>query len=88
MPLTGNFVVDTTVLYNLGRLPPVPASLGRAGKVVDLRFNPPARMPLGVSLGVVGVGDAVHLAFRYRLEQFDHVAAKDFVDLYAATLGA
>lgn len=82
MPLTGNFVVDTTVFYNLGRLPPVPESLGRAGKVVDFRFNPPARMPLGVSVGAVTVGNMLYLSFRYRQEQFDHVAAKDFVELF------
>lgn len=87
MPLTGNFVVDTTVFYNLGRLPPVPASLGRAGQVVDFRFNPPARMPLGVSVGAVTVGNTLYLDFRYRHELFDRVAAEDFVALFADVLG-
>lgn len=86
MPITGNFVVDTTVLYNLGRLPPLTDPGSKAGKVVDFRFNPPARMPLGVSLGAATVGDRLLLSFRYRREQFDHIAARDFVGLYARVL--
>jgi NRPS condensation-like uncharacterized protein len=86
MPLTGNFVVDSTVLYNLGRLPPLPEPVGRAGKVREVRFNPPARMPLGVSLGVVTAGERLFLSFRYRREQFDHVAAQDFVAMFRQVL--
>lgn len=86
MPLTGNFVVDTTVLYNLGRLPGLPDPGGRAGKIIDFRFNPPARMPLGVSVGAATLGEKLFLSFRYRREQFDHIAAQDFVVLFRQVL--
>lgn len=88
MPLTGNFVVDTTVLYNLGRVPALPDPGGRAGKLVEVRFNPPARMPLGVSVGAITAGDRLFLSFRYRREQFDHIAAQDFVALFAEVLAS
>jgi hypothetical protein len=44
IPLTGNLVVDTAVLSNLGRIADVP-QLGDAGAVREVWFSPPGRMP-------------------------------------------
>jgi hypothetical protein len=44
-------------------------------------------MPCGVSVGAVTVGGRLHLAFRYRLAQFDADAAARFTECYLAELG-
>ena len=65
IPLTGNLVVDTAVLSNLGRLQGVP-HLGDAGAVRAVWFSPPGRMPLGASFGVATLGDELFITLRYR----------------------
>jgi NRPS condensation-like uncharacterized protein len=82
IPLTGNLVVDTAVLSNLGRVDSVP-HLGDAGPVREVWFSPPGRMPLGASLGVVTLGGRMFVTLRYRHTLFSSDAAASFL----ATLG-
>jgi NRPS condensation-like uncharacterized protein len=80
IPLTGNVVVDTAVLSNLGRIASVP-QLGDAGAVRELWFSPPGRMPLGASLGAATLDGRLFLTLRYRHALFDDAAAHDFLAL-------
>lgn len=84
MPLTGNFVVDTAVLNNLGRVPDIPDPAGRAGRITAIRFSPPTRMPMGVAVGVVTLRGELTITFRYRRAQFDRFAAEAFRDNFLA----
>jgi NRPS condensation-like uncharacterized protein len=80
IPLTGDVVVDTASLSNLGVLEPLP---------LDLRavwFSPPGRMPLGAALGVVTHSGRLHLTLRYRHAEFDAVAAEQFLALFRGVL--
>ncbi len=85
IPLTGNAVVDTAVLSNLGRLPPAP-HLGDAGAVQEVWFSPPGRMPLGASLGVATLDGRLFLTLRYRHALFDANAAADFLATFRRVL--
>lgn len=78
IPLTGNVIVDTAALSNLGRIPPAPA-FGDAGKVRAVWFSPPGRMPLGTSLGAATLGRRLFLTLRYRHALFDADAASAFL---------
>ena len=80
IPLTGNRVVDTAVLSNLGRLEPP----GRDVRAVW--FSPPGRMPLGASLGTASLDNRLFVTLRYRHALFDARAAADFGDLYRDVL--
>jgi NRPS condensation-like uncharacterized protein len=85
IPLTGNVVVDTAVLSNLGRLEHVP-HLGDAGAVRELWFSPPGRMPLGAALGAATLDERLFITLRYRHAQFDAQAATQFLTEYKRTL--
>jgi hypothetical protein len=85
IPLTGNVVVDTAVLSNLGRIERVPR-LGDAGAVREVWFSPPGRMPLGASLGAATLDDRMFVTLRHRHALFDAAAAADFVELYRRVL--
>jgi NRPS condensation-like uncharacterized protein len=76
IPLTGNRVVDTASLSNLGVLD----DLG--GDVEDVWFSPPGRMPLGAAMGALTYGDRLRLTLRYRHPQFGAEAARAFMDRY------
>jgi NRPS condensation-like uncharacterized protein len=78
IPLTGNVVVDTAVLSNLGRVESVP-HLGEAGAVREVWFSPPGRMPLGASLGVVTLDGRLFMTLRYRHSLFHAGAAAKFL---------
>jgi NRPS condensation-like uncharacterized protein len=78
IPLTGNIVVDTAVLSNLGRIDAVP-QLGDAGAVREVWFSPPGRMPLGASLGAVTLDGRLFMTLRYRHALFDADAAAAFL---------
>lgn len=80
IPLTGDVVVDTASLSNLGTLPPLP------GAVEAVRFSPPGRMPLGAALGVLTHGGRMHLTLRYRHAEFDRTAAEQFLALFRGVL--
>ena len=84
MPLTGNFVMDTAVLNNLGRVPDLPDPAGKTGRITAIRFSPPTSMPMGVAVGAVTLRGELTLTFRYRLAQFDRHAAEAFRDLFVA----
>ncbi|HEX2275112.1 MAG TPA: hypothetical protein VHG90_14685, partial [Acidimicrobiales bacterium] len=63
--LTGNRLVDTAILSNLGRLDE-PFDFGpHGGHSTDVHFTAPGRMPCGLSVGVVTADGRLHLAFRY-----------------------
>jgi len=87
IPLTGNVIVDTVALSNLGRLPPAPG-FGGAGAVQAVWFSPPARMPCGASLGVATLDDRLFLTLRYRHALFDAGAASDFLATLRTALTA
>jgi NRPS condensation-like uncharacterized protein len=84
IPLTGNIVVDTASLSNLGRLEAIPSQLD--GATTEVAFSPPGRMPLGVSIGAVTLEDRLHLTLRYRHAQFGREAARRFTTLYRNVL--
>ena len=81
IPLTGNVVVDTAVLSNLGRVEDAPV-LGDAGAVRELYFSPPGRMPLGASLGAATLDGRLFITLRYRHPLFDRAAADEFLQLF------
>ena len=88
LPLTGNRLVDTAMLCDLGGLPQ-PLSFGPdAGATVEMWFSPPARMPLGMAVGVTASGDRLHLSFRYRRRLLGDEAAGRFVDRFRSELDA
>jgi NRPS condensation-like uncharacterized protein len=87
IPLTRNYVVDTAVLSNLGRLPPAPP-LGDAGAVQEVWFSPPGRMPLGASLGAATLDGRLFITLRYRHSLFDADAAAAFLATFAGVLGS
>ena len=84
--MTGNRLVDTAALVYLGRLDPPPSFGTEAGRTVDVWFSPPARMPLGISVGAVTAGEHLHLAFRYRHPLLAPDAACRFADHYVSLL--
>ena len=89
LPLTGNRLVDTAMLSNLGLvtdLPSFPDQDGGPGDVVELWFSPPARMPLGLSVGAATVGGRLFLSFRYRHRLLGPEAADRFVETYLDAL--
>ena len=87
LPLTGNRLVDTAMLSNLGRLDNLPAFGERhGGQIEELWFSPPARMPLGLTVGAATVAGRLYLVLRYRHRLFDRAAASRFAELYLAKL--
>lgn len=87
LSLTGNRLVDTAVLSNLGRLGDAPSFGAEAGDTAEAWFSAPARMPCGLSIGVVTVAGRLHLVFRYRWALWDDEAAATFAARYLTELG-
>ena len=87
--MTGNRLVDTAVLSNLGAIDDdeLPHFGPEAGDVVGLWFSAPARMPCGLSLGAVTAAGHLRLAFRYRYPLWGPAAAADFADRFIIELG-
>jgi hypothetical protein len=85
IPLTGNVVVDTASLSNLGVVDSMP-SLGDAGSVRGLWFSPPARMPLGASVGALTLDGRLSVTLRYRHALFDQRAATAFAGVFREVL--
>jgi len=86
LPLAGGRIIDTTMLSNLGRLPQLPSFGGRAGRVREIWFSPPAPMPLGLSVGAATLGERMFLTLRYRRALLDGEAAAEFAALLRRTL--
>jgi NRPS condensation-like uncharacterized protein len=86
IPLTGDLVVDSASLSDLGVLDALPPLGGDAGAVEAVWFSPPGRMPLGAAFGVATLDGRLHLCLRYRHAQFDHAAAVAFARLYRECL--
>lgn len=78
----GDRFLDTAILADLGHVEKPPSFGAEAGDSEELWFSTPARMPLGLSVGVVTVGRRLHLVFRYRHAQFDDEAARRFAAYY------
>ena len=86
--MTGNRLVDTAVLSNLGEVDDdhLPNFGPEEGDVLGLWFSAPARMPCGLSLGAVTTAGMLHLAFRYRYPLWGPAAAMAFADRFATEL--
>lgn len=76
----------TAMLSNLGRIDE-PLSFGpEVGKVAEVWFSLPAKMPSGLAVGAVTAGGRLRLVFRYRHPLFGEEAATRFADRYVAVL--
>lgn len=81
LPLTGNRIVDTTVLNNLGRLPdPLPEDTGL--RIREWWFSPPCRLPMGLSIGAATFHEHLHLSFRYSRSRFSREGAWSFAETW------
>jgi NRPS condensation-like uncharacterized protein len=87
-PLTGNHMVDTAVLCNVGSLEQAPWFGPDAGATTEVWLSVPARAPLSLSLGALLVGGRLHLTFRYPRRLFSPEAARRFADCYLRHLRA
>ena len=81
----GNRLACSALLSNLANLDD-PPSFGDAGETTEVWFSAPARMPLGLSVGVVTVAGRLHAVFRYRHPLFGREAAARFADRYVETV--
>jgi hypothetical protein len=86
LAVTGNRLVDTAALSYLGVVD-APWFGHDAGEVLEMWFSPPARMPLGLSVGAVIAAGRLHLGFRYRHPLMSADAARRFADRYVLLLG-
>ncbi len=86
IPLTGDVVLDTAMLSNLGRLPALPDLGDRGGAVREAWFSPPGRMPLGASFGVATLGDEIFVTLRHRHALLDAEAAERLAGAYRRVL--
>ena len=85
LPITGNRIVDSTVLNNIGRLPdPLPE--GAELHIREWWFSTPCRLPMGMSVGSATFADQLHLTLRYSRQQFDEHGAWAFAELLLDTL--
>jgi NRPS condensation-like uncharacterized protein len=83
--ITGDRVIGTAMLSNLGRLPELPPA-GDAGEPRAVWFSPPALMPLGTSFGAASIGAELFLTLRYRHALLDPEAAAELMGLYRELL--
>ncbi|HVF77121.1 MAG TPA: hypothetical protein VNA28_02390 [Solirubrobacteraceae bacterium] len=87
-PLTGNRLVDTAMLCDLGWMDDAPSFGADAGETLELWFSAPARSPLSLCVGVVATGGKLHLTFRYPHRLFGPEAAARFAACYLEHVGA
>jgi NRPS condensation-like uncharacterized protein len=69
--------MPTAILSNLGS-PAALLSFGAAGRVRELWFSPPCRMPAALAVGAVGWGGALHLTLRFPRSHWTRAAARLF----------
>jgi NRPS condensation-like uncharacterized protein len=86
--LTGNRLVDTALISNLGRISDPPTFGPSVGGTTGLWFSAPARMPCGLSVGAATMAGQLHLSFRCRYPVLDRGAANRFADRYLAVLAS
>jgi len=84
--LTGNRLVDTALITNLGDMPDPPDFGSGLGPVGAAWFSAPARMPCGLSVGAVTVAGRLHLSFRYRRPLLGRDAARRLADRFVVDL--
>ena len=84
--ITGNRLVDTALLSNLGKVADPPVFGPDAGKTTGLWFSAPARLPCGISIGTASVGGTLDLSVRVRRPLLGPDAAQRFTDAYVAEL--
>jgi hypothetical protein len=80
----GEPLLDTAVLSNLGRLPPLPGLAD--GDVGRPWLTPPSWPPTPLSVGVLTAGGRLHLGFRYERSVFGADDAGAFADRYRERL--
>ena len=81
-PLTGNRLVDSALLCDLGWMEDAPSFGVEAGETTELWFSAPARSPLSLCIGAVTAGGRLHLTLRYPHRLFSADAARRFADCY------
>jgi NRPS condensation-like uncharacterized protein len=86
LSFSGNRRVDSALLSNLGELDEPPSFGPDAGDTTAMWFSAPARMPLGLSMGTVTLGGALHIAYRYRHPLFGDDAVRRFAEHYESCL--
>jgi NRPS condensation-like uncharacterized protein len=86
VPLTGNRMLDTAVLSNMGAVEEPPSFGPEAGKTLEMWFSPPTIMPM-VGVGAVTMAGRLHVVVRYPRALFDADGARRFAALYVAELG-
>jgi NRPS condensation-like uncharacterized protein len=86
LQLTGNRLVDTALITNLGGMSDPPDFGDEVGPVTEAWFSAPARMPCGLSVGAVSVGGRLHLSFRYRRPLLGDEAARRLAGRFVADL--
>lgn len=84
--LVSHRLADTALLSNLAGLDDPPSFGADAGDTTEVWFSAPARMPLGLSIGVVTVAGRLHAVLRYRHPLFGPDAARRFAEAWVATL--
>jgi NRPS condensation-like uncharacterized protein len=82
LAFSGDRLVDTALLSNLGVIDEPPEFGPDAGATTEMWFSAPCRMPLGLSIGTVTIGGRLHVAYRYRHPQFDGEAVARFSARY------
>ncbi|QHC21235.1 condensation protein [Streptomyces sp. GS7] len=78
---------STTLLSNIGRIP-YPLDFGDAGRATAVWFSAPARMPRGVTVTTVSVGNRIQLALRWSHALLDAPAANHLAALFRSSLAA
>jgi hypothetical protein len=85
--LAGDRFVDTAVLSNLGRIPEPPTLAAEPDSgPLELWFSPPCDPTCSVAIGVATIGQRLSLVARYRYDQFEAGAAKEFIDVLITQL--
>jgi NRPS condensation-like uncharacterized protein len=83
--LTGNRLVDTALLSNLGEVK-APLDFGPGGVATEVWFSAPGRLPCGLTVGAATLAGRLHLAFRYRHPLFGPDGAARFAERYCGEL--
>ncbi len=85
-PLTGNRLVDTAMLANVGWMDSAPSFGPEAGETLDVWFSIPARVPECLCIGAVTLAGRLHLVIRYPHRLFSPAAARRFTDCFLAQI--